>query len=69
MDFGKLINQAKAMVDKRGGVDSVTEDLEELKDVATGKGSLTDKAQAAAEAVQEPGRHEEPKPKRPPAQG
>jgi hypothetical protein len=52
------------VVDKRGGTDAAKEDAEELKDIATGKGSLKDKARAAGEAIKEPGKpgEEERKP-------
>ena len=55
MDFKKLADKAKDTIDKRGGVDSLKADAEELKRVAKGKGSLTDKAKAAAAALKEPG--------------
>lgn len=55
MDFKKLANKAKDAIDKRGGVDSLKADAEELKGVAKGEGSLTDKAKAAAAAIKEPG--------------
>jgi len=55
MDFKKLADKAKDAIDKRGGVDSLKADAEELKKVAKGKGSLTDKAKAAAAAIKEPG--------------
>jgi hypothetical protein len=55
MDFKKLANKAKETIDKRGGVDSLKADAEELKKVAQGKGSLSDKAKAAAKAIKEPG--------------
>ena len=55
VNFRLLADQAKKIVDKRGGTDSVKEDAEELKDIATGKGSLKDKAKAATDAVKEPG--------------
>jgi hypothetical protein len=55
MDLGKLADEAKKLVDDRGGMDSLKEDAEELKDIATGKGSLVDKAKEAAEAVKDPG--------------
>jgi hypothetical protein len=57
MDFKKLANQAKETIDKRGGVESLKADAEELKNVAKGKGSLGDKAKAAAKAIKEPGEH------------
>jgi alcohol dehydrogenase class IV len=43
------------VVEERGGVDSLEEDAEELKDIATGGGSVADKAKAAAEAIKDPG--------------
>lgn len=55
MDFKKLANKAKDTIDKRGGMDSLKADAEELKKVAKGKGSLGDKAKAAAQALKEPG--------------
>ena len=55
MDFGKLADEIKHAVDERGGVDSLKEDAEELKDIATGKGSVTDKAKEAVEAIKDPG--------------
>jgi hypothetical protein len=55
MDFKKLADKAKDTIDKRGGVDSLKADAEELKKVAKGRGSLTDKAKAAAQALKEPG--------------
>lgn len=59
MDFKKLANKAKETIDKRGGMDALKADAEELKKVAKGKGSLTDKAKAAAAALKEPGAHRE----------
>ena len=55
MDIGKLADEAKKLIDERGGMDALKEDALELKDIATGRGSLTDKAKAAAEALQDPG--------------
>lgn len=55
MDFKKLADKAKDTIDKRGGVDSLKADAEELKKVAKGQGSLTDKAKAAAAALKDPG--------------
>jgi hypothetical protein len=55
MDFKKLANKAKETIDKRGGVESLKADAEELKKVAKGSGSLSDKAKAAAKAIKEPG--------------
>jgi hypothetical protein len=55
MDLGKLVDEAKELVEERGGVDSLKADAEELKDIATGDGSVVDKAKAAAEAIKDPG--------------
>jgi hypothetical protein len=55
MDLSKLTDQAKKLIDERGGMDSLKEDAMELKDIATGEGSMTDKAKAAVEAVKDPG--------------
>jgi len=63
MDFKKLADKAKDTIDKRGGMDSLKADAEELKKVAKGEGSLTDKAKAAAQALKDPGaRGEKAKP-------
>jgi hypothetical protein len=55
VNLRRLADRAKRIVDKRGGTDALKEDAEELKDIATGKGSVKDKAKAAADAVKEPG--------------
>jgi hypothetical protein len=55
MDFKKLADKAKKTIDDRGGVESLKADAEELKKVAKGKGSLADKAKAAAKAIKDPG--------------
>jgi hypothetical protein len=55
MDLKSLFNKGKKIVDERGGVDSLKKDAEELKDIATSKGSMSDKAKEAAAAVKDPG--------------
>jgi hypothetical protein len=55
VDFKKLGDRAKDLVERRGGTDSLKEDASELKEIATGKGSLADKAKAAAAALKDPG--------------
>ena len=55
MNLGKLAGQAKKLIDKRGGTESLKEDAMELKDIAGEKGSLTDKAKDAAAALKDPG--------------
>ncbi|HXR61704.1 MAG TPA: hypothetical protein VN732_10280 [Solirubrobacterales bacterium] len=61
MNFKNLANKAKDTIDKRGGVESLKADAEELKKVAKGGGSLSDKAKAAAQALKEPGDRREAK--------
>ncbi len=58
VNLRRLTDQAKKIVNKRGGTEALKEDAEELKDIATGKGSVKDKAKAAGEAVKDPGRGE-----------
>jgi hypothetical protein len=55
MNLKNLFNKGKKIVDERGGVDSLKEDAQELKNIATGKGSMTDKAKEAAAAIKDPG--------------
>ncbi len=55
MDWKKLANEAKVVIDKRGGTESVKEDAEELKDIAEGGGSMSEKLKKAAEAIKQPG--------------
>jgi hypothetical protein len=56
VNFRRLAERAKKVVDKRGGTDALKEDAEELKDIAKGGGSVTDKAKDAAKAIKEPGK-------------
>jgi hypothetical protein len=60
MDFKKLTQQAKRVIDKRGGTESLKQDAQELKDIAAGKGSATDKAKRAADALKKPGATRDP---------
>ncbi len=62
MDLKRLFDKAKKTVDERGGVDSLKQDAEELKDIASGKGSLSDKAKGAAAAIKDPGKKGEDRP-------
>lgn len=55
VDFRKLSDKAKDLVEKRGGSESLKQDAGELKSIATGKGSLSEKAKAAAAALKDPG--------------
>ena len=67
VNFRRLTDQAKKLVDKRGGTDALKEDADELKDIASGKGRVKDKAKAAGEAIKDPGApaEEEKKPEGP----
>ena len=60
VNFKKLADKAKDQVDKRGGSEALKGDLDELKGIAKGKGSVKDKAKAAGEALKEPGAKDEP---------
>jgi hypothetical protein len=51
----RIADKAKEQVEKRGGTDALKEDAEELKEIAKGKGSVKDKAEAAGEAIKDPG--------------
>jgi hypothetical protein len=53
--LSSLTNKAKEMFNKRGGTDAAKEDLQELKDIHAGEGSLSDKAKAAVDALKDPG--------------
>lgn len=55
MDFKKLTKQAKKIVDQRGGTESLKQDAQELQNIAKSKGSMSDKAKKAADALKEPG--------------
>ncbi|HZO06548.1 MAG TPA: hypothetical protein VFB52_09180 [Solirubrobacterales bacterium] len=55
MKLNKLFDKAKKTIDDRGGIDSLKGDAQELKKIATGKGSIKDKAKDAAAAIKEPG--------------
>ncbi|HEX2409855.1 MAG TPA: hypothetical protein VHJ39_01715 [Solirubrobacteraceae bacterium] len=55
MDFKSLQRRAKQLIERRGGTDSLKADAEELKDIAKGPGSVTDKAKRAGDALRDPG--------------
>lgn len=55
MDLKSLFKKGKKTVDQRGGAESLKADAGELKEVASGDGSMTDKAKEAAEAIKDPG--------------
>ena len=51
VNFKSITDKAKELVEKRGGTDSLKEDAGELKDIAKGPGTLSDKAKAAVEEL------------------
>ncbi|HEX2128465.1 MAG TPA: hypothetical protein VHF58_04550 [Solirubrobacterales bacterium] len=58
MNLRDLAARAKEMVDRRGGTGALREDADELKRIAQGEGTMTDKAKAAADALKDPGGRE-----------
>jgi hypothetical protein len=60
--LSRLTQMAKDAIDRRGGPDALKEDLQEAKEAASGRGSLTDKAKGAAGAFKQPGR-DDPRPR------
>jgi hypothetical protein len=67
MDLKGLQRKAKELIDKRGGNEALKADAEELRDIAKGQGSLSDKAKRAGEALKEPGAKGDTPPAAPPA--
>ena len=55
MRFGDLVKKAKVVYDKRGGSAAAKGDAQELKDIAAGGGTTSEKLKRAAEALKEPG--------------
>ena len=55
MDIGKIEEEAKKVIDERGGMDSVKDDALEVKDIVGKDESLTDKAKDTFEALKDPG--------------
>jgi hypothetical protein len=53
--FSGFANKAKDVFQRRGGTQAAKEDLQELKEVKAGGGTMTDKAKKAAEALKDPG--------------
>jgi len=60
VDFDKLKQKAQQVYEQRGGSEAAKGDGQELKDIFQGDGSLGEKAKAAAQAIKEPGAHDEP---------
>ena len=67
VNLRRLTDQAKKIVNKRGGTGALKEDAGELKDIASSNESLKDKAKAAGEAIKDPGAPGEAE-KKPPEQ-
>ena len=55
VNFKKLSDRAKDLVEKRGGPDGLKQDAAQLREIAKGQGSMADKAKAAAAALKETG--------------
>lgn len=55
MDLKSLFRRGKKTVEDRGGAEGLKADAGELKDIADGSGSPTDKARDGAEAIRDPG--------------
>ena len=56
VNFKKLSDRAKDVVEKRGGTDALKADAKELGGIVKGKGSLKEKAAKARGAVSDPGK-------------
>jgi hypothetical protein len=57
MNWKAMADKAKQTFQQRGGSKAAKEDAEELRDIAQGQGSVTDKAKQTAAAIREPGAH------------
>ncbi len=62
VNFKKLADRAKDVVDKQGGTDALKGKAERMKQAASGSGSVGDKAKAAAAAAKEKPPAEETEP-------
>jgi hypothetical protein len=57
MNWKAMADKAKQTFQQRGGSKAAKEDAEELRNIAHGQGSITDKAKQAEAAIREPGAH------------
>ena len=57
MNWKAMTDKAKQTFQQRGGSKAAKEDAEEVRNIAQGQGSITDKAKEAAAAIREPGAH------------
>ena len=55
VDFKRITDRAKDLVEKRGGSESLKQDADQLRGIAKGPGSFKDKAKAAVDAIKDPG--------------
>ena len=55
MRLGNLVKKAKVIYDRRGGSAAAKGDAQELKDIASGGGTTSEKLKRATEALKEPG--------------
>jgi hypothetical protein len=55
VDLEKMAEKAKQVIDERGGMEALKEDVEELKNIAQSHESLAEKAKEAAQAIKVPG--------------
>lgn len=53
MDFEKLSKQAKDFVDQHGGTEALKQEAKDLKDIASGDGSDSDKLKHAEESMKD----------------
>jgi hypothetical protein len=53
--LSSLTEKAKALFNKRGGMDAAKADAQELKDIHASEGTMSDKAKAAVDALKDPG--------------
>jgi hypothetical protein len=56
VNFKRLTDRAKETMEKRGGKDALKDDMQELRNIAKSKGSIKEKANAAKDALKDPGR-------------
>ena len=54
MNFKRMADKAKRLIDDRGGTDKLKQDAERLRNIATGPGTAKEKAKAAGEALKQP---------------
>ena len=55
MNLKSLQHKAKQLINRRGGSEGLKADAEELKDIAKGPGSVSDKTKRAGDALKDPG--------------